>query len=137
MPNPIGLCKDPRWLAGTPRLQGATVLVVEDEFMLLIELAAVLKDAGAERVLACRSIEQALALCEASDINAAVLDVRIGYHSVAPVAQWLTERGVPFLFYTGQVGNDPAIARWRTCPILSKPASPTAIVAAVADLLHT
>jgi len=52
------------------------------------------------------------------------------------VARQLASRGTPFIFYTGQVENDPDLAEWTGCRILSKPARASAIVAAIAEALH-
>jgi len=73
---------------------------------------------------------------EKNGVAAAILDVRIGRTTIAPVARQLAERGTPFLFYTGQVENDPALAEWSDHVVLSKPARPATIVAAVALLLE-
>jgi hypothetical protein len=43
---------------------------------------------------------------------------------------------VPFAFYTGQTETDPIRADWPHCEIVAKPASPQAIVTAVAGLLR-
>jgi hypothetical protein len=40
------------------------------------------------------------------------------------------------LFYTGQVGSDPAIAEWRERKIVAKPAQAKTIVSAAAGLLR-
>jgi hypothetical protein len=50
------------------------------------------------------------------------------------VADRLTERGLPFVFYTGRQSNE--FARWPHVPILVKPASVTRIVSSLAELLH-
>jgi len=50
------------------------------------------------------------------------------------VARQLATRGTPFVFYTGQVGNDPAIAEWRDHAIVEKPAQAKTIVSAIAGL---
>jgi DNA-binding response OmpR family regulator len=115
-------------------LGGARVLVVEDDFLILMELEWVLRGAGAE-TLACRTVQQALARVDGEDIAAAILDVRLGSDSVAPVARELARRGVPFVFYTGQTANDAFIAEWPGCTIVSKPALPPKIVAALHALL--
>ena len=73
--------------------------------------------------------------CAISCCTVAILDVRIGRESVAPVARELTRRGIPFLFYTGQIGRDRMILEWPDRPVLAKPASSSRIVAAVAALL--
>ena len=118
------------------RLHGARVLVVEDDPLLLLELESILQDAGAEIVACCRNVKDGLMAVEKNGVAAAILDVRIGRTTIAPVARQLAERGTPFLFYTGQVENDPALAEWSDHVVLSKPARPATIVAAVALLLE-
>src|SRR5262245_10449301 len=120
----------------TARLDGARVLVVEDDFIIGLELAAVLTDAGAEVVGPSQTVQAALARAEGEGLSAAVLDIRLGDGTVAPVARQLAERHVPFVFYTGQSKTDPLRAEWPDCQIVSKPASPASLVAAVASLLR-
>src|SRR5438093_7138770 len=100
-----------------------------------MDLEGVLLDAGAD-VQACRAIADALRLAEKERISAAILDVRIGPDSIAPVARKLAARGIPFVFYTGQLGNDPMMAEWPNCRTISKPAQSQIIVNAVAELLR-
>jgi DNA-binding NtrC family response regulator len=120
----------------TRALAGARLLIVEDNYLLLMDLEEVLRDAGADKVQGCRTIEEALILSEADGISAAILDVRIGEDSIVPVARKLAARGTPFLFYTGQIGSDPMMAEWPNCRTVSKPAQPQMIVKAVAELLR-
>jgi DNA-binding response OmpR family regulator len=117
-------------------LVGAKLLIVEDNFLLLMDLEEVLLGAGADQVQPCRTIEDAVRVAEADGISAAILDVRIGADSIAPVARKLAARGTPFIFYTGQLGNDPLVAEWPNCKTISKPAQPQVIVNAVAELLR-
>ena len=49
------------------------------------------------------------------------------------VAAELTKQGTPFVFYSGQVDAEPALAEWPNCRILTKPALPRTIVATVAE----
>jgi len=119
-----------------PALRGARVLLVEDDVLLLMELEAILRDAGAEIAGCCRTVREALAVTERDGLAAAVLDVRVGHETIAPVARQLASRGTPFIFYTGQVGNDPDLAEWTGCRVLSKPARASAIVAAIAEALR-
>ena len=119
-----------------PVLRGARVLLVEDDILLLMELEAILREAGAEIAGCCRTVREALAVAERNGVAVAILDVRVGRETIAPVARQLTDHGTPFIFYTGQVENDPDLAEWTGCRILSKPARASAIVAAVAEVLH-
>jgi DNA-binding NtrC family response regulator len=122
--------------AKTRALTGVQLLIVEDDFLLLMDLEEVLLAAGAARVQACRTIDEALLVTEKEEISAAILDVRIGAESIAPVARKLAARGTPFVFYTGQLGSDPMMEEWPGCRTLSKPAQPQVIVNAVVELLR-
>jgi len=117
-------------------LKGVRLLVVEDDAILLMELEEVLEAAGAEIVGRCRTVKDALVTVERAGISAAVLDVRIGNETIAPVARKLGRRGTPFVFYTGQLGCDPALEEWHGCKVVAKPAQAQTIVSAVVDLLH-
>jgi DNA-binding NtrC family response regulator len=117
-------------------LEGLRLLVVEDDAILLMDLEQILQSAGAEIVL-CRSVADALAALARNGIAAAVLDFRIGQESIVPVARQLTQRGTPFIFYTGQLPGDLALAEWRRFEVVIKPAPARKIVAAVVEALNT
>lgn len=120
-----------------PALRGARVLLVEDDAILLMDLEMILREAGAEIVGSCRAVEDALATIRKQPLSVAVLDVRIGGETIAPVVRLLCKHGTPFVFYTGQVGKDPALAEWSGSRIVAKPAPGRAIIAAVAETLRT
>ena len=109
---------------------------MEDDPLILMELEAILEDAGAEIIGSCPNIKSALAKVGSSDIDVALLDIRIGRESIAPVARELKKTGTPFVFYSGQVENDPVRDEFPTMKILPKPAAARVIVAEVAALMH-
>lgn len=124
--------------APPPSLRGARVLVVEDDAILAMELALILRDAGADIAGPCGTVAEALAVSARTlDIAAAVLDVRLGRETIAPVARLLASHGTPFVFCTGQIARDPTLADWPDCRIIAKPADASALVGAVADLLSS
>jgi DNA-binding NtrC family response regulator len=120
---------------GATRLGGARVLVVEDDFIIAMELKSILLDAGAESVDICRNVKQAMVCADGDDFSAAMLDVRVGKEAIIPVARALARRRIPFIFYTGQVDLDAIRVEWPECTIISKPAQPRTIVRAVAATL--
>jgi DNA-binding response OmpR family regulator len=128
--------KQPVRVEKAPILEGVRVLVVEDDFIIALELESILRNAGAEIVGLCRTVTDALALADQGAVTAAILDVRLDGETIAPVARKLARLGTPFFFYTGQVGGDPALSEWPGCTVLAKPASPRAIVAALAALIE-
>jgi DNA-binding LytR/AlgR family response regulator len=117
-------------------LKSARVLLVEDNFVILMELESTLQECGAKIVGACMTLESALHLANDGDINVALLDIRLGQDTIATVARRLARRGIPFAFYTAQTEADPSLAEWPEAIILEKPASPKAIVAALVRMLR-
>jgi DNA-binding NtrC family response regulator len=120
----------------TTALRGTRVMIVEDDVLLLMDLEAILREAGAEIAGGCCNVAEALAAARDCDVTVAILDVRVGRETTAPMARQLVSRGTPFIFYTGQVENDPQLAEWAGYTVLSKPARASAIIDALAGVLH-
>jgi len=118
----------------TSSLDGVRVLLVEDDFLILMDLEDMLSAAGAKVIAECRNVEDALEKVEDDEleVEVAVLDMRLGDESAAPVARRLAERGVPFVFYSGQIDGDPVFAEWPDHELVHKPARSEVIVRAVA-----
>ncbi len=86
----------------TGELQDRRVLVVEDEYMIAINLADALERYGVQVVGPAASVADALGLMAAEPtLHAAVLDINLGAETAYPVADELIGRGVPFVFATG------------------------------------
>jgi len=116
-----------------PRLDGRTVLLVEDDSMVSMLTEDVLRDAGGDVVLAMR-LAPALSIAHDDPISAAVLDINLGEGETRfPVAELLADRQIPFLFVTGYdcSGID---RRFAACPLLQKPYDPAVLVGAVAAI---
>ena len=115
-------------------LEGARLLVLEDDIILLMELESLLGDAGADAVVACATVGEALAAAERESFAGAVLDWRLGRETAAPVARRLARLKIPFIFYTAQSGMAD-FREWPASVVVSKPARPRKIVAALAKVL--
>ncbi|HEX8471410.1 MAG TPA: response regulator, partial [Brevundimonas sp.] len=84
-----------------PRFEGRRVLIVEDEYVIAMEIAGILEDCGAEIVGPAGSVSLAIQLiAQEAPIDAAVLDVNLGRERVFPVAETLNLRNIPFVFAT-------------------------------------
>ena len=101
-------------------LAGLRVLIVEDEFHVLLLLEDFLQDLGCEIAGSATSLNEAQKLVGAGGFDAAVLDVNLRGEKVYPVARQLAERGIPFLFSTGY-GAQGLDEGWRNSPTLQKP----------------
>lgn len=83
-------------------LEGRRVLVVEDEYILAMDIVNGLESEGAKVVGPVGTIDDALDLIgENEELDGAVVDLNLLGEMAFPVADALGERGVPFVFATG------------------------------------
>jgi DNA-binding response OmpR family regulator len=105
-----------------PLLRDFRVLVVEDEFLIAMELDAVLQEAGFTVVGPVSSVGEALDAIQAERPDAAVLDVSLYGQRVTPVAQVLLSIETPFVltsaYQPSDLAPDAALASARN---LGKP----------------
>ena len=96
------------------------VLIVEDQIMLGLELAAAVEDCGCEPVGPVSLVTTALPIALRESIDAALLDVYLIDQTVEPIADVLARRGIPFGFVTSYSRrNLPEALQKR--PYLNKP----------------
>ena len=82
-------------------LEGRRILVVEDEFLIAMEVEDILRALGAEVVGPFGRVEPALGAVQKEVLDGAVLDVRLDGETSEQVAADLVSRGVPVLLTTG------------------------------------
>jgi DNA-binding response OmpR family regulator len=119
---------------GSGELTGCSILVVEDEPLISIDVQGALKGAGAS-VMAATDATDAVRLVASTKLAAAVLDVDLGDLDCWVVCRLLERAKVPFVFYTGYTQSE-VFKDWPDAPVLAKPATHERIVVAVVDLLR-
>ena len=82
------------------------VLVVEDEFLIAMELAATLEAHGFEVVGPVASVDEALEMLEREKPDAVVLDLNLQGRAATPVAGKLRELEVPFVIASAYSNTD-------------------------------
>ena len=115
-------------------LADATILVVEDDALVGLEVTLALQDFGCTVLGPLASVDRTLAALEVERPDAALLDVVLADGHSAPVAAVLTAGGVPFAFLTGYEDADLGIAL-STLPMLAKPFGSDALEGVVLQLL--
>jgi DNA-binding response OmpR family regulator len=115
----------------TPLL-GKSILIVEDEPLIALDLHAALSAAGAG-IIAATDIPEALRLILRNEVSAAVLDVNLGGRDCDAVCQALLHNGIPFLFYTGHP-DAQILKAWPEVPVLKKPMVREPLVALVTSI---
>ena len=115
-------------------LSGRSILVIEEETLVALQLEEQLYRAGA-RVLGARRLDEALHMAEHPALSAAVVNLRLGSDSTTRVCRRLSQLGIPFIFHTRYDATE-ALQAWPDAPVVSKPADSGVIVNSVAQLLH-
>ena len=88
--------------------------------MIRMLLDGMLEDLGYTMVAEAGTIDDAVALAQEVEIDAAILDVNLAGRPITPVVEILAARGVPFVFATGyDLRGVPET--YRTRPTLQKP----------------
>ncbi len=103
-------------------LNGARVLVVEDEAAISMLLEDMLLDFGCEVVGPAARLSKALEMAESESFVVAILDVNVAGEPIYPVAEAIVRRGLPLVFSTGYGGagiREP----FRDRPVVQKPFS--------------
>jgi CheY-like chemotaxis protein len=96
------------------------LLVVEDEYLIRMLLEDMLDDLGYGVAAAVGTLSEARQIAADGDFSAAILDVNLDGQEIYPVADILTQRGLPFVFVTGY-GERSLPEPYRGRPALQKP----------------
>jgi PAS domain S-box-containing protein len=130
------LSSDPSAAGGKPRtsLAGRRFLVVEDEALVGLDIAAGLEDADAQVEGPIGTPEKAIDAIGRLALDGALLDANLHGLPVDEIASALTRRNIPFVFVTGH-GADGLPPAFRSISILSKPFSRQQLVEAAAQLV--
>ncbi len=115
-------------MSATQHDERPVVLVVEDEFIIALDLSETVKDLGyaldgpyADKEHAFIAVDQRLPDC-------AILDVYTGDGEVFPLADALTDAGVPIIFHSGHVTPDQVHQRYPDALACTKPCPPDLLI---------
>lgn len=104
----------------TRLLSGLSVLVVEDEMLIMMMIEDMLADLGCEAITTAATVDQALRHIGSTRFDVAMLDMNLGGSSSELVADALASQQVPFIYSTGNTGGDLRQG-YSDRPVLRKP----------------
>ena len=113
-----------------------TVLIVEDEYLIAMDLQATLEGDGWRVLGPAPSVQVALNILKEELPSVALLDVNLGRELVTPVAEFLKARNVPFAVATAypkpeEFGGDIL----AEAPNAGKPTNERRLLAVLAQLI--
>lgn len=112
-------------------LAGLRILVIEDEFLIALDVEQLCYDNGAADVAIVNRMQPPHQL---PDCDVAILDLVLSGISTVPLAEHFQRRGTPFVFVSGYQDRPELTARFPGTPLLPKPYVPEDLLAAVAGL---
>ena len=107
------------------------ILVVEDEFLIALDIAGALEQGGLVVIGPLASISDALEALKQEAVDGALLDANLGGQPVGSIADALLARKVPFAFVSGY-GRDQLPPQHREAPLVRKPFTGADLLAVVA-----
>jgi CheY-like chemotaxis protein len=111
------------------------VLIVEDNALVALELEEIVRHLGHLVAGPVSRVEPALHLIEASQIDAALLDVQLESNQTSyPIASELERKRIPFMFVTG-VDKGGLLGLFPDAQVVQKPFQAAAIQSAVQKML--
>ena len=118
-------------MATAARHDRPTVLVVEDEFIIALDLSETVKDLGYELEGPFEETEEAIQAIGEAMPDLAILDVFTADGEVYPLADKLAEAGVPIIFHSGHVPPEEVRSRYPQAQACSKPCPPDRLIDAM------
>jgi CheY-like chemotaxis protein len=109
------------------------VLVVEDEFIIALDLSETVQDLGYDLEGPFEGNAQALEAIEGDLPDCAILDVFTADGEVYPLADRLSEAGVPIVFHSGHVTPAEVMARYPDAQACAKPCPPDRLIDALQE----
>jgi CheY-like chemotaxis protein len=102
---------------------GKRCLVLEDEFLIALDMQQILETAGAKTVTCFgNSADCAAALQLGRQFDVAVLDFKLSdSRDSLSIAALLKQQGTPFVFVTGMRSKDVKSAEFPDAPFVEKP----------------
>lgn len=113
------------------------VLVIEDDGLIALDISDTLDELGYVVVGPMRTVESALTTIDNEVVDVALLDVNLRNGETSyPIAEVLSQRGVPFAFLTGY-GEADLDGSFRDRPVISKPIDEKTLSETLRKLLPT
>jgi len=115
-----------------PLLDGLRILVLEDEFLIAMDVEQLCRDHGAQEVVIARDLAEIDAQRIATQFDAAIVDLMLSGTSTLEFAAGLRETGVPFVFASGYSDAEEIGTSFPGVKLVTKPYSGEDLVEALA-----
>jgi DNA-binding response OmpR family regulator len=115
-----------------PSLEGRSILIVEDEPLIVMDITQQFEPTGAA-LTTTNTLRHALILAEHDGLAGAILDHALGDGDSSRLCARLKERGIPHMMYSGHATVEGAC---KGAPHVNKPAARGELVAMMEGLIR-
>lgn len=113
-------------------LKDMRILVMEDEFLIAMDVEQLCHDHGAEEVVILRTLKEVVdGTVVPAKFNVAVVDLMLSGESTTEFAKTLQASAVPFVFATGYAEDETMFAEFPGIAIVSKPYTGPMLISAI------
>ena len=117
-------------------LSGLRLLIVEDEFLIAMDVEQLCRDRGAvEALIVGTAAGLAAQTVVPGAFDAAILDVMIDGQSTLDFARELRRCGIPFIFATGYSDRSEVFSAFPGVRVVGKPYSGEELIEAIAAIV--
>ena len=113
-------------------LAGMRILILEDEFLIAMDLEQLCRDHGAAEIAIVNDLSEIQPISTLPGFDAAILDVMLGGTSTLAFARLLHQRKVPFIFSSGYTDLDQVFNTFPDITVVSKPYAGSDLIRALA-----
>lgn len=110
-------------------LKGLRVLILEDEFLIAMDVEQLCRDSGAEDVFIVRSLQEFAT--DMPDFDVAIVDLMLSGVSTLDFARQIYDRGVPFVFASGYTDLQEITEKFPNISVIGKPYAGEDLIGAV------
>lgn len=110
-------------------LKGLRVLILEDEFLIAMDVEQLCRDSGAEDVFIVRSLQEFAT--DMPDFDVAIVDLMLSGVSTLDFARQIYDRGVPFVFASGYTDLQEITEKFPNVSVVGKPYAGEDLIGAV------
>ncbi len=118
-------------------LNGKPVLVIEEEFLIALDIQRMLEGLGAGQVICARSAREAHAMhMHWTDVQLAIVEVALDQQSALQLVRRLLDSGIAVVICSADTALRRGVPEFPALPVLIKPMAETELVAAINNVLE-
>jgi CheY-like chemotaxis protein len=118
-------------------LNGTTVLVVEEEFLIALDIQRILENLGASQILFARNAQEAQTMdAYWPDVRLAIVDIALEQQGSLHLIDHLTRTGIPVVICSADTGLRHGVSQFPSLPVVAKPMAETDMVTAISQVFN-